>query len=77
MKISIQEFNQVLEKINDDQKECIVSFLKSCDLVNWLKTALPGNTCLFVFSKYVNNTFEGAISPIYQSFHLLYMHAMI
>lgn len=47
MKISIQEFNQVLEKINEDQKECIVSFLKSCALVTWLKTALPGNYVSF------------------------------
>lgn len=48
MKISIQEFNQVLEKINDDQKDCIVSFLKSYDLVTWLKTALPGNYVSFL-----------------------------
>lgn len=47
MEISIQEFNQVLEEINDDQKDCIVSFLKSYGLVTWLKKALPGTYVYF------------------------------
>lgn len=42
MKIDIQEFNEVLAEINDNQRESIVSFLKSSDLVIWLRTALSG-----------------------------------
>lgn len=42
LKMSIEKFNQRLEKINENQKESIASFTKAKDLVQWMRSALPG-----------------------------------
>lgn len=40
--MSIEKFNQKLEKINENQKKSIASFTKAIDLVQWMRFALPG-----------------------------------
>ncbi|XP_062570766.1 E3 ubiquitin-protein ligase RNF213-like isoform X2 [Saccostrea cucullata] len=42
LKIEVQTFNERLGMINSKQKESIVSFLRSSELVQWLRGAMPG-----------------------------------
>lgn len=42
LELDIEQFNEVLEDIDPKQQESIKSFLASSDLVEWLRTALPG-----------------------------------
>lgn len=57
MKIDIQEFNEVLAEINDNQRESIASFLKSSDLVIWLRTALSGKFMILLILKKIIKIF--------------------
>lgn len=47
LKIDIQIFNEKLERIDEIQNKSVTSFLKSSELVKWMKDTLPG--MLFVF----------------------------
>lgn len=42
LKINIQIFNEKLERIDEIQKKSVTSFLKSSELVKWMKNTLPG-----------------------------------
>lgn len=42
LKIDIQIFNEKLERIDEIQKKSVISFLKSSDLVKWMKNTLAG-----------------------------------
>lgn len=42
LKIDIQIFNEKLERIDEMQKKSVISFLKSSDLVKWMKNTLAG-----------------------------------
>lgn len=55
LKVTIENFNQKLEKINDNKKESIAAFIKASDLVRWMRTALPGNCILKVVLKIPKN----------------------
>lgn len=47
LKIDIQIFNEKLERIDEIQKKSVTSFLKSSDVVKWMKNTLPG-ICSFI-----------------------------
>lgn len=59
LKINIQKFNEKLERIDEVQKKSVTSFLKSSELVKWMKDTLPGILLFFllcfVFSRKQNN----------------------
>jgi hypothetical protein len=43
LELSVQAFNEKLEQITNKQKESITSLLRCSDLVQWLRSALPGH----------------------------------
>lgn len=40
--MSVEKFNQKLEKITENQKKSIAAFTKAKNLVQWMRSALPG-----------------------------------
>lgn len=48
LKINIQKFNEKLERIDEVQKKSVTSFLKSSELVKWMKDTLPGILLVFL-----------------------------
>lgn len=48
LKIDIQIFNEKLERIDEIQNKSVTSFLKSSELVKWMKDTLPGMLLVFL-----------------------------